>query len=182
MVAAFEEPRGLEEKERMKRTKRERDAKPLQRNASYLWSSVWQTSRETLCFFSAARLSIASSSHSLFFLPDPFLHISLLFNVSVTLLLILQSLVLLTHTKAKLHQCMWIDPGDVSSCVRSSNPSPHGCSTPSMFCSFCQLHNTCLPWMYSNTMFIVQLVIQQIDSRNNTFKKNPFISGVIPLI
>lgn len=47
MVAAFEEPRGLEEKERMKRTKRERDAKPLQRNASYLWSSVWQTSRET---------------------------------------------------------------------------------------------------------------------------------------
>lgn len=97
------------------------------------------------CSFSAARLSIASSSHSLFFLPDPFLHISPLFNVSVTLLLILQSLVLLTHTKAKLHQCMWIDPGDVSSCVRSSNPSPHGCSTPSMFCSFCQLHNTCLP-------------------------------------
>lgn len=76
MVAAFKEPRGLEEKERMKRTKRERCKTSAEKRFLSLELGLTNKQRDC-CSFSAARLSILTFyTHSLFFLPDPFLRIS----------------------------------------------------------------------------------------------------------
>lgn len=79
---------------------RERDVKPLQRNASYLWSSLWQTQAERLLFFlccpslSAFFLSLCSILH----IPPPFQIVPhSTAHPPVPLLL--------THTKSKLHRC-----------------------------------------------------------------------------
>lgn len=150
---------------------RERDVKPLQKNVSFLWSCLVNRSRETAVgpLLPVSLLLPPLPLSVVFFLPGPSLHIP--FPVQF-----------IHHSSAhppasftadshqiKLHQC-----GSMQAMPVHVSPHPipplmagalHLSFVVSVFCT-AFVSTQC----YSNKMCTAQLVLQQIDNRNNTYR------------